>query len=330
MARITLGIGTAHSPQLSIPPASWADFEVFDQRKPKLLGRDGSSLSYDQLLAAAPRDFSGELTAEAWESKHARVQAAIDRLHERFAQAQVDVALIVGDDQSEFFVGGIHPTMAVYAGDGVKDIPASAERLANMPPVIRAAQWANHGETIEEYATSPKLATHIVGSLMESGFDAAYISEQPENKTLGHAFTFVRRRVMRDAVVPIIPIMVNTYYPPNQPTPARCYDFGRALRTAVDSWSDDLSVAVFASGGLSHVTLDEVSDRRLIKDFQEKDAEDLRSFPKELLRLGSSEGLNWIAAAGALEHLAFDLVDYVPTYRTAAGTGVGATFAVWQ
>jgi 3-O-methylgallate 3,4-dioxygenase len=330
MARITLGIGTAHSPQLSVPAGSWGDFEPFDQAKPKLLGRDGSYLTYEELLAAAPRDFTSELTPQVWDEKHARVQAAIDQLHDRFAAAKVDVALIVGDDQNEFFVGGIHPTMAVYAGDGVQDIPASAERIAKMPPAIKAAQWANHGETVEEYATSPKLAEHLIASLMEQAFDAAYISEQPEGKTLGHAFTFVRRRVMRDAVVPIIPIMVNTYYPPNQPTPERCYDFGRALRAAVASWPDDLSVAIFASGGLSHVTLDEDTDQRLISGFEGKDAEALRSFPKELLRLGSSEGLNWITAAGACEELDFGLVDYVPTYRTEAGTGVGATFAVWQ
>lgn len=330
MARITLGIGTAHSPQLSIPPTSWGDFEPFDQKKPELLGRDGSYLTYDELLAAAPRNFAAELTPDVWTAKHGRAQAALDELHDRFAAAKVDVALVIGDDQSEFFVGGIHPTMAVYAGDGVKDIPASPERIAKMPPAIKAAQWANHGETVEEYATSPKLAEHVVSSLMEQGFDAAYISEQPEGKTLGHAFTFVRRRVMRDAVVPMVPIMVNTYYPPNQPTPARCYDFGKAIRAAVESWPHELSVAIFASGGLSHVTLDEETDQRLISAFKQNDAEALRSFPKELLRLGSSEGLNWIAVAGAAEDLTFGLVDYVPTHRTAAGTGVGATFAVWQ
>ena len=39
------------------------------------------------------------------------------------------------------------------------------------------------------------------------------------------------------------------------------------------------------------------------------------------LQSGNAETLNWIAAAGALEHLKMELVDYVPGYRSIAGTG---------
>jgi hypothetical protein len=35
-------------------------------------------------------------------------------------------------------------------------------------------------------------------------------------------------------------------------------------------------------------------------------------------------------AAGALEHLRMELIDYVPAYRSPAGTGVGMTFSRWQ
>jgi hypothetical protein len=48
------------------------------------------------------------------------------------------------------------------------------------------------------------------------------------------------------------------------------------------------------------------------------------------MRSGTSETLNWIAAGGAVEHLAMDLIDYVPAYRSPAGTGVGMAFAVWR
>ena len=37
---------------------------------------------------------------------------------------------------------------------------------------------------------------------------------------------------------------------------------------------------------------------------------------------------NWIAAAGAMEHLDMEVLDYVPCYRSEAGTGVGMAFAV--
>jgi hypothetical protein len=36
-----------------------------------------------------------------------------------------------------------------------------------------------------------------------------------------------------------------------------------------------------------------------------------------------------MAVAGACDHLAFEVIDYVPGYRTAAGTGTGLAFASW-
>ena len=49
-----------------------------------------------------------------------------------------------------------------------------------------------------------------------------------------------------------------------------------------------------------------------------------------MLRSGTSEILNWITVGGALGGLAFDLVDYIPGYRSPAGTGVGMAFATWD
>ncbi len=55
----------------------------------------------------------------------------------------------------------------------------------------------------------------------------------------GHAFGFVHKRLMPRAVVPIVPVMVNTYYPPNQPSPRRCYRLGQAFAAAVKSFPED-------------------------------------------------------------------------------------------
>ncbi|MGH7367616.1 MAG: hypothetical protein ACREK9_14500 [Candidatus Rokuibacteriota bacterium] len=54
-----------------------------------------------------------------------------------------------------------------------------------------------------------------------------------------------------------------------------------------------------------------------------KDADGIAELPATNLESGSSEIRNWLAAAGALEHLDVQLVDYVPCYRSEAGTGVG-------
>jgi 3-O-methylgallate 3,4-dioxygenase len=48
------------------------------------------------------------------------------------------------------------------------------------------------------------------------------------------------------------------------------------------------------------------------------------------LKGGSSEILNWVAVAGAVEHLELGWSDYVPGYRTPAGTGTRMSFAAWR
>ena len=64
--------------------------------------------------------------------------------------------------------------------------------------------------------------------------------KQHPRRPLGHAFTFVRRRLMDlgRPPIPMIPIMINTFYPPNQPTPERCYALGQAIRRAIASFDE--------------------------------------------------------------------------------------------
>jgi 3-O-methylgallate 3,4-dioxygenase len=155
-------------------------------------------------------------------------------------------------------------------------------------------------------------------------------TKQPAGRTLGHAFTFPRYRLGLPPATPIVPVFVNTYYPPNVPSAARCYEFGRALRRAVESWPAQAKVAVIASGGLSHFVVDEDLDHQVLDGITARDAGSLGSLSRDQLRSGTSETLNWIAAAGALETLAPTVLDYVPGYRTPAGTGAGMAFARWD
>jgi len=63
---------------------------------------------------------------------------------------------------------------------------------------------------------------------MGQHFDVAQFTKQHESRSLGHAFTFVRRRLMdADRIIPMIPVLINTYLMPNQPSAARCFAFGR-------------------------------------------------------------------------------------------------------
>jgi seryl-tRNA synthetase len=58
----------------------------------------------------------------------------------------------------------------------------------------------------------------------------------------------------------------------------------------------------------------------------------LSQIPEEMLQAGTSEIKNWLVAAGMLMEtsLAMEVVDYVPCYRSEAGTGSAMGFAVWR
>ena len=72
---------------------------------------------------------------------------------------------------------------------------------------------------------------------------------------------------------PIVPITINTCYPPNWISPKRAYALGRAVREAIESWDSDLTVAVATSGGLSHFVVDEELDRLALKGMEEANGE---------------------------------------------------------
>jgi 3-O-methylgallate 3,4-dioxygenase len=151
----------------------------------------------------------------------------------------------------------------------------------------------------------------------------------PEGQGEGHAIGFVRQRVMPEKAVPIVPILINTFFPPNQPRPQRCYEFGRAIRRAIESWDQAARVAIIASGGLSHFTVDEDLDRSFLDALRRKDPATITAVPLAKLNAGNSEIRNWIALAGAVEALNLGWCDYIPGYRTQAGTGTGIAFAAW-
>jgi 3-O-methylgallate 3,4-dioxygenase len=172
------------------------------------------------------------------------------------------------------------------------------------------------------------LAVHLIESLMDTGFDLASSKSLRAGEGEGHALAYVHRHVVAaDNPVPVVPIFLNTYYAPNQPRPARCYAFGQAVRRAVEAFAGDLRVGVLASGGLSHFLVDEEFDRAILEAVADKDGDFLRKLPRNKLNAGSSEILNWVALAGAAEHLDLDWFEYVPGYRTPAGTGTGLSFA---
>ncbi len=302
MAKIVLGLAMSHSPQVSQEPKWWSEQAQIDrQRTP-----------YEELLKRKPEWMDAELHPDVWDEKHRAVQEAIDNLGQALEDASPDVVVMIGDDQEELFLEDCMPAFSVFWGQESWD----------RPEFIHAKP--------EAYPGHPSFGRHIIEQLVKEHFDVAQYSRQHEERSLGHAFTFVRRRIMRgDKIIPTIPVLINTYVPPNQPTPARCYAFGQALRKAIESWPGAEKVAVIASGGLSHFVIDIELDRRVLDGLAKADREALTTLPMSKLQSGSSEILNWVAAGGALEGLHMELINYVPGYRSEGGTGVGMAFAKW-
>lgn len=330
MSEIVVGIAASHTPQLSSGVDLWQDHADRDRARNRLLGPDGRHHTYDELLARAGKHIAPQLTREVWEAKYARAQECIADLTARLAEARADVAVVIGDDQWEMFQDEGVPAFALYEGDTLFDEPKPPEVLARTAEGIRAAQWAAHGETRATHRIESGLAGHLLQALAEAEFDIHRFRTQREDRTLGHAFTFPRYRLGLPVSTPIVPLFINTYFPPNVPGARRCYDLGRALGDAVASWDSDARVAVITSGGLSHFVVNEELDRRVLRGVTEGRYEAFGPLGRDHLRDGNSEILNWVTAAGALRGLRAEVVDYLPGYRSPAGTGTGMAFAHWS
>jgi 3-O-methylgallate 3,4-dioxygenase len=163
----------------------------------------------------------------------------------------------------------------------------------------------------------------------------AHTNQLPQGRhqgAIGHAHNFVYRRLMNNQVIPNVPVFLNTYYPPNQPTMKRCFQLGRAVRQALEAWDSDKTVALVASGGLTHFVIEEDLDQHILDGLRTNDASRLTDLPDSRFNSGTSEIRNWIVLGGAMadDGLRMDLVNYVPCYRSEAGTGCAMTFARWR
>jgi len=334
MAEIVLGIGTSHTPMLNLGPEEWSCFIELDRVRPHV-HKDGRPASYADLLAVADPAIQAEITPERFAARHAAAMAALAQLADRLREARLDSLIVIGDDQHEIFHGDNLPSVLIYHGATIPNLPL---HLRNPGPAwSRYPDWsrratARYYEASEQrdYPVDAALARHVVAALVDQEFDVAVADALPAGEGEGHAFGFVHQRLMSHGVVPIVPVFLNTYYPPNQPTPRRCYRLGQAIRRAVDAYPVRARVGVVASGGLSHFTVDEAFDRLIIEALRAKDGATLAALPREKLEAGSSEIRNWICAAGAIEHLTLRGVEYQPGYRTPAGTGTAMCFAHWS
>lgn len=323
MAEIVFGMAVPHSGMLGRPPEGWPEDGLRDRKKDELWYRN-RTWTFPQLVEERRAEkFESLLTIEERTARAKRCSQALVKMRQAYEAAQPDAAIILGKDQKEVFVD-MSPSLAVYTGKEIYNGPPQRSVYA---PAERVTHPGN-----------PSLAVHIIRSLQRAGFDITDLISWPphtwlENeKIVPHAYGFVFHQIMSDRSPPSVPILINTFYPPTQPSMTRCIQFGKALSDAIKSWNSGKRVAIIASGGLSHFVCDETLDRTFIQYLGAGDLQGLEKIDDRSYQSGTSEVKLYVPVLVAMKEMGapMTLVDYVPCYRTEAGTGEGMGFMYWS
>ena len=253
MAKIVLGLGTSHTPMLLASDATLERFVETDQ-KIKHRDKEGRPITYGELLEKADPKLADMVAPAHLVARQNVARDAIKHLQQTLANTTLDALIVFGDDQNESYKEDCRPAFAIYYGDTIRNSNEQHEEYRKRFPGVVRAEPAGLLRGRTRRATIRcigKLATHLIETLMDAGFDLAASQRLPEGEGEGHAIAYVHRRVMdANKPVPAVPVFLNTYFPPNQPRPRRCYEFGQAMRKAVEAFPGDARVGVLASGGL--------------------------------------------------------------------------------
>ena len=335
MARLAAAFGSSHSVMLAAELQDWLrGFRQSDQRM-KYYDREGKPRSYQDVLATAPANIAELVADDAITARYHEVQEAMKRMRQEIAGANLDALVIVGDDQHELFQDQHMPSIGIYYGESIRNAArANAKRFSWPEEWYNRAQMRRYEDEADvDYPCHKPLALRLIEGLVEREFDIAAVSGLGSAQSEGHAYSFVHRWYLTGdgaRMLPVVPVFLNTYNPPNPPLPKRCVRLGRALRELIEGFPEDLRIGVLASGGLSHFVVEEELDHAVIAALKKKDLEFLAGLDPRRLKAGSSEIRNWIVIASAAAHLDLNWISYTPSYRTPAGTGIGLGFASWS
>ena len=223
-----------------------------------------------------------------------------------------DVVFLVYNDHASAFSLDIVPTFAIGCADSFE--PADEGWGPRPVPTVQGA---------------PELAAHIPQSVIQSDFDLTIINKM----TVDHGLTVPLSLLFgqpRAWPCKVIPFAVNVVlYPP--PSGNRCYQLGKAIRNAVESFDADLNVQIWGTGGMSHqlqgpraglinTPFDQHFLDRIIAD-----PEGLARLPHiDYVREAGSEGIElvmWLIMRGALDERVRMLHRFyhVPASNTAVG-----------
>src|SRR5580658_3649018 len=228
------------------------------------------------------------------------------------SQQPPDVIILVYNDHASAFSQEIIPTFALGCADRFE--PAAEGWGPRPVPTV-----LGHAE----------LAAHIAQSVILDEFDLTIVNKME----VDHGLTVPLSLVFgQPAEWPcrVIPLAVNVIQYP-APTGNRCFNLGRAIAKAVESYPEDLRVMVWGTGGMSHQLqgkraglINQKFDQQFL-DSMGPDPEALvRISHLEYLREAGSEGIElvmWLIMRGALHEKVRVLHRFyhVPASNTAVG-----------
>lgn len=227
-------------------------------------------------------------------------------------QHRPDVVLLVYNDHATAFSLEIIPTFAI--GCAASFNPADEGWGARPVPVVQG---------------HPELASHIAQSVIQQDFDLTIVNRMDVDHglTVPLSLMFGQPQAWPCRVIPFAVNVVQ--YPP--PSGNRCYQLGKALRRAIDSFDQDLKVQVWGTGGMSHQlqgTRAGLINREFDQRFFDRlvhDPEGLAQMPPlQYLREAGSEGIElvmWLIMRGALDAQVDEVYRFyhVPASNTALG-----------
>jgi hypothetical protein len=206
-----------------------------------------------------------------------------------------DVIFLVYNDHATAFSLDIIPTFAIGTAEQFQ--PADEGWGPRPVPVVKG---------------HPNLASHIAQSVIQQDFDLTIVNKMDVDHGLTVPLSLMCGQPPADNFewpCPVIPFAVNVVQYP-VPSGQRCFNLGKAIRKAIETYDEDINVHIWGTGGMSHQLqgaraglinkeFDRVFMDKLINDPQA--AADISHI--DYVREAGSEGIElvmWLIARGAM------------------------------
>jgi protocatechuate 4,5-dioxygenase beta chain len=224
-----------------------------------------------------------------------------------------DVVFLVFNDHATAFSLEMIPTFAI--GTAESYAPADEGWGPRPVPVVQG---------------HPALASHIAQSVIQEDFDLTIVNKMDVDHGLTVPLSLMCGQPTQWPC-PVIPFAVNVVQYP-VPSGRRCFNLGRAIRKAVESYDEPLNVQIWGTGGMSHQLqgpraglINAEWDKRFL-DRLIAEPEALAQVPHiDYVREAGSEGIElvmWLIARGAMSDSA-PLVKHRFYHVPASNTAVG-------